>query len=249
MSIRVMTAVWDCGPNKQGHLLVMLALADYANDQFMCWPSMKSIAEKARMTERGAQKILRTLEAEGWLFIQTGNGRHGCNQYLINSERLGPNGVHPEPRTPRTTMQETPNDDAETPNGGSPEPSLTIIEPSEEKKARAKPKRRSAIPEDAVLSEMMESIARNEGVSQQEALAQFERFKGHALANGKTYVSWDAAWRNWLRSPYFKPITAGGPNGNRPNNTRHAQKSGGGGSPTSIASIVAQRELDRRQTS
>jgi len=28
------------------------------------------------------------------------------------------------------------------------------------------------------------------------------RFTDHAKAHGKIYVDWDAAWRNWVRSPY-----------------------------------------------
>lgn len=231
MSIRVMSQVWDNGPEKQGHLLVMLALADYADDAGKCWPSIASIAAKARMSERGVQKIIRALEVDGWLKIDTGNGRHGCNQYTINPERHSgfQASKNPEPRSPRTTF--TPNDDAETPNESaknpeprSPEPSLTIIDPSENINARAKPKRKTQIPEDAVLSEKMESIARNEGISQQEAETQFDRFKGYCIANAKTYASWDAAWRNWLRSPFFKPITTGGPNGkpSRTNSTADA---------------------------
>ena len=127
-----MSQVWDAGPSKQGHLLVMLALADYANDTGECWPSIKSIAEKARMTERGVQKIIRALEADGWVEIDTGNGRKGCNQYRINPERSSP----PEHSSPRTTVQKTPNDDAETPNVGTPEPLRTIKEPSSIEEAR-----------------------------------------------------------------------------------------------------------------
>jgi hypothetical protein len=38
---------------------------------------------------------------------------------------------------------------------------------------------------------------------------EFERFKNYCKANGKTYLDWDAAWRNWIISPYRK--TAGQP--------------------------------------
>ena len=124
MSIRIMSRIWENGPAKQGHLLVMLALSDYANDDGNCWPSIRAIAEKSRMTERGVQKIIRALEADGWLKIDTGNGRKGCNQYTINPELRSP----PEQRSPRTRMQKTPNEDAETPNVGTPEPSRTINE-------------------------------------------------------------------------------------------------------------------------
>lgn len=133
MSIRIMSQVWDSGPEDRAELLVLLALADFANDAGECWPSMICIAAKARMTERGAQKIVRRLEETGWLEIATGGGRGGKNSYRIkagNPERETGNaklGIDEKPRTaehkPRTAEQKTPN-------GGSPEPSITIKEPS-----------------------------------------------------------------------------------------------------------------------
>lgn len=126
MSVRMMARVWDSGIEDRSELLVMLALADFCDDDGKCWPSMARIAEKARTTERGAQKIVRRLEACGWLSVDTGNGRGGCNRYTLNPERetpntVPPNAVHPEhgDTKPRTGVQKTPN-------GGSPEPSRTI---------------------------------------------------------------------------------------------------------------------------
>ena len=78
------------------------------------------------MTERGVQKVIRRLEAEGWLEIDTGNGRNGCNQYTIKT----PNTVHPEQGSGVNVGAETPNKDAKNPEHGSPEPSGTIKEPS-----------------------------------------------------------------------------------------------------------------------
>jgi hypothetical protein len=107
MSIRVMSWVWDCGPEKGSDLLVLLALADFANDEGECWPSMASIARKARMTERGAQKIARRLKEDGFLEITTGGGRHGCNRYRI-IRRETPNEVHPfSAETPNTVHPRT----------------------------------------------------------------------------------------------------------------------------------------------
>jgi hypothetical protein len=127
MSIRIMSAIWENGPETQGQLLVMLALSDYANDTGACWPSIASIARKARMTTRGTQKIIRQLEADGWLKIVTGNGRHGCNNYIVNPERSSP-----EPSSPPLNLDtETLNLDTETLNLDTPEPSITIKEPSE----------------------------------------------------------------------------------------------------------------------
>lgn len=137
MSIKIMSQVWESGPEKQGHLLVMLALADYANDAGKCWPSIRSIAEKARMTERGVQKILRTLEDQGWVETAVGNGRKGCSEYTLNPERGSPpNEVHPERGDTKTPNDDakTPNESAKNPEPRSPEPLRTVknrhLEPS-----------------------------------------------------------------------------------------------------------------------
>lgn len=128
MSIKVMSALWDSGPQDKTALLVLLALADFCDDDGVCFPSIRRIAEKCRMTERGAQKAIRKMESDGWLTIKTGNGRHGTNVYKIHTtpnDIQGVNSVQGEQecKKPRTRVQETLN-------GGSPEPSVTIKEPS-----------------------------------------------------------------------------------------------------------------------
>lgn len=129
-----MSQVWDSGPTDRGELLVLLALADFANDDGECWPSLKTVGERARMTERGVRKILRRLEDTGWLKTVTGGGRGGANRYVVctrNPEPETRNAVPPEPET-RNRSAKTRNGSAETRNGGSAKPSRTIKEPSED---------------------------------------------------------------------------------------------------------------------
>lgn len=132
MSIKIMSQIWDCGPDNKGQLLVLLALSDYANDEGIAWPAVGSIAKKSRMTDRGVQKILRQLEDLGWLETVLGNGRKGTNTYRINPEPETPNTVHPELETPNQSA-ETPNRSAQNPEPCSPNPLRTIIEPSKGK--------------------------------------------------------------------------------------------------------------------
>jgi len=126
MSIKIMSAVWENGPRGSAETMVLLAIADYCNDEGECWPSVQSIATKARMTERGVQKITARLVETGWLEIEAGGGRRNCNLYRIKT----PNRVHPEPCSPPNVVTETPNTVPKNPEPRSPEPSLTIIEPS-----------------------------------------------------------------------------------------------------------------------
>lgn len=83
MSIKVMTRVWEFAPVRGGALLVLLALADYANDNGLCWPSVESIAEKARLRERQTRQILKDLHDGGLITREKGTGPYGANMYKV----------------------------------------------------------------------------------------------------------------------------------------------------------------------
>ena len=83
MSVAVMAWVWENGPNTTGDRLVLLAIADHADDSGVAFPSMRRIAEKSCMTERGARGVVRRLEAQGWLSTTVGGGRGGASVYTI----------------------------------------------------------------------------------------------------------------------------------------------------------------------
>ena len=59
-----MNAVWDL-PYTDSQKIVMLALADQANDEGMCWPSIATLARRCSKAERTVQVTLRQLEASG----------------------------------------------------------------------------------------------------------------------------------------------------------------------------------------
>jgi hypothetical protein len=40
--------------------------------------------------------------------------------------------------------------------------------------------------------------------------AETQRFKDHAAATGRRQLDWDAAWRNWVTSPFQKPESTNG---------------------------------------
>lgn len=67
MSIRLMARVWDDTRFRGTELLVLLCLADHANDNGICWPSVATIARRARCSKRQAFRHLKALEDEGWI--------------------------------------------------------------------------------------------------------------------------------------------------------------------------------------
>lgn len=84
MSIKVMSRVWAHSQQKGGELLVMLALADFANDAGECWPSIPVLAQKARLSVRQTQRVLSALEVAGELRRSRSNGgRNRPSRYSI----------------------------------------------------------------------------------------------------------------------------------------------------------------------
>jgi len=92
MSIKVMTAVWAKSAQKGSALLLLLAIADHADDAGKAYPSVDTLAEKIRMTPRNTQFLLRKLEESGEISIEMNAGRRGCNVYRITcmGENISP---------------------------------------------------------------------------------------------------------------------------------------------------------------
>lgn len=69
MSIRLMNMVWDNTDEwlSGSRRLVMLALADNANDEFQCWPAIETIAKKANLGTRYTLEILKELTEHGYI--------------------------------------------------------------------------------------------------------------------------------------------------------------------------------------
>ena len=141
-----MTQVWETSlPSAEK--MVLLVIADHANDDGSdSWPGVKTIARKCSISERSAQRHIRSLEARGiiWIAAQRGgnrNTRHDRrpNRYDINLGAL--NGVTICRDEVDGVTDETERGDnyditgCQTEQNGvtpvSPYPSLSIHEPSE----------------------------------------------------------------------------------------------------------------------
>lgn len=84
-----MTWAWsqDCGSS--GEKVVLLALADHANGDGYCWPSMERIAVMAGMTPRSVSRAITKLSERG-LVVKADRRRATSGQYRGWSYLVGP---------------------------------------------------------------------------------------------------------------------------------------------------------------
>lgn len=80
-----MTWVWANSPYSGERLLLHLALADFANDEGICFPSHGTLAKKARCSTGWVSKSIRQMIADGLIEIveQAGNGRGKVGRYRL----------------------------------------------------------------------------------------------------------------------------------------------------------------------
>jgi hypothetical protein len=84
MSFEASQAVWNRSARRGTELLVLLAIADYVNEQKgVAWPGVPKLAKKARMSERQVQRAIRALERSGELNVFRNAGPKGTNLYQI----------------------------------------------------------------------------------------------------------------------------------------------------------------------
>lgn len=83
MSVKVMSLVWDKSRHTGTALVMLLAIADHANDDGVCWPAVETIARKARVKKRQATNLIAQLEASGELIVRRGLGRNNTSIYIV----------------------------------------------------------------------------------------------------------------------------------------------------------------------
>lgn len=142
MSIKIMTLVWDTEIGPATKRLVLLALADSANDEGMTWPLMGTLARRAACGLSTARRVVAELEAEGWLDRKerrVERDRNQSNIYQLNvpaiegaarswregaaqSEReVPPNLRPPAAQSGRENRNKNPKKGTTTPDAGASE--------------------------------------------------------------------------------------------------------------------------------
>lgn len=125
MSIAVSKAVWERSKARAGDLLVLLRIAEFADDSGRAFPSIARLAEECRMDRSNVKRHIARLRAMGELSVGDQDGPRGTNTYRISlaqgGAKLPPGAGSP----PGAEMGEGGREIA--PQGGAkshPEPSL-----------------------------------------------------------------------------------------------------------------------------
>lgn len=86
MSVRALTWALDSIVGDKNSKLVLIALADFANENNECWPSQKRLASRAECSIDTVQRSLKKLETDGFISSVRQTQKHGyrsANLYTL----------------------------------------------------------------------------------------------------------------------------------------------------------------------
>jgi hypothetical protein len=138
MSLAATTYVLHRRYGNQTRKLIMIAIADFADDSGKAWPSIDTLAARAECSRRSVQEHLQHLRAAGDLVIVPNAGRSGTHLYRIIFKKnddsappvVGGAGFAPPVQTAAGNLH---GGGANGRRSSAPEPSGTVIEPSDER--------------------------------------------------------------------------------------------------------------------
>lgn len=128
MSVHVTSLVWKCQTIDVTRKIVLLALADYSNDEGTSYPGKAALAAKTSLAPRAVDSAVIALAKDGYIdvLLNSGKASHGgkTNLYRIHLSKLEqPPASHaPASDTPRITC--TRSTGTKPPASHAPKPSL-----------------------------------------------------------------------------------------------------------------------------
>ena len=87
MSIKVMTSIFEHSSQQGSCKLLLLAIADHASEDGVCWPGIPLLARYASVSERHAGNLIQKLEQAGELYVARNSGRGNTNMYYVTLRR------------------------------------------------------------------------------------------------------------------------------------------------------------------
>jgi hypothetical protein len=134
MSVRVMSWVWESSLSEGIDRLVLLAIADCANDAGShAWPSRASLARKCHIGDKTVRRAVLALVSLGELQVTENAGRNGANLYRVVMNRPGsqddPQGQSDPGQVDPPGVRESVRGVNESRQGGQSD-TRTVLEPS-----------------------------------------------------------------------------------------------------------------------
>lgn len=212
MSVDCISAAWAVIGVTHTAKIVLLALADNANDAGVCWPSIPNIAERCCLDVRSVYRMIASLEGQGHLTTESRPGRSTIYRVhprmhtpdresglpLTESQVTNSHAPMTNSRKPLTHSHPPLTDSRKPLTNGQGESSGTVKEPSgtrESRRASARARSRT-VPEDFAITEDMRSWAK-EKCPNVDIDAETEKFRDHEFRD--PHSNWIAAWRQWMR--------------------------------------------------
>lgn len=136
MSAKATAWAWHVAGISCTEKVVLVRLADHANDQGVCWPGKDNLADACCMSRRAVDAVILRLEAAKLISITrraTESGRNKSNVYQLHMDQgdlfKDAPAASPQEVRGRSKQQRTPQEVREDPAAAAPESS---IEPKEE---------------------------------------------------------------------------------------------------------------------
>ncbi|EOA0617026.1 helix-turn-helix domain-containing protein [Salmonella enterica subsp. enterica serovar Lubbock] len=207
MSMNLMAKAMNIKVGNPLRKLVLIKLADNANDEGECWPSYQHIADQCEVSRSTVKSHIRALEDMGLLkreFRRKGELNQSNVFYLTldNAQQIPPeSGGAGADRGGAGADRGGAGADrggagADLGGGAGADPrTYHSFEPVKEPLERKK--KPSSMPEGFSPSASHQKMAEEFGISLQD---EFDKFTDHHLSKGSKFIDWSRALNTWLRN-------------------------------------------------
>lgn len=200
--------------------LVLVKLADNANDHGESWPSVAYIAEQCEMSVRSVQNHITELEKMGLVrteFRKSAKGLNQSNIYHLRLPDVTNSGAGDAPCGANAAgvsgAGNAPTGAGDSSSGAGAAPRISnesVIDPNNKniKPRSEKSKSKTAMPEDFKPTDEHAEKATKYGLVLND---EFEKFRDYHTSKGSAFVSWNHAFNYWLgQAKQYKPQNTSG---------------------------------------